>query len=304
MDAWSHANCCTISVYRVRRGRSLWGPIISIIASQFTGPHQNRHPLRFLMRMNGQPSCSGLNHGLHSAALPGGKPVWKLRSASAAVVSKPASTSTRPEGNSRGAIREIRGPAYAQWLSYRVADLSRERSTMRSNQLPQAFRMRYLYLFILTCVMAVGTSLVGCAQQEEVAKESPPASFEGEPTAQTASEVSAPGPQQNEVLVFRGKYYKTTGPCIQLGNTLAMPIIDAFEVVEVLAGNLKAKSIDVRAMSGGGSSYPQDLAEGKVYTLRLTPSAGTSKQLRKNENKEGLTFLWVDGDEIEEQKTK
>ena len=92
------------------------------------------------------------------------------------------------------------------------------------------------------------------------------------------------------------KYYKTTGPCIQLGDALGMPIIDAFEVVDVL----KAKSINVRAMTEGGSSYPKNLVEGTIYTLRLMPSATTTEQLQENEKEDEGTFPWINGNEIEE----
>lgn len=114
------------------------------------------------------------------------------------------------------------------------------------------------------------------------------------------SEVSGPIAKANQAIVFRAKYYKTTGPCIQFGDAIGMPIIDAFKVVDVLKGNLKATSINVRAMSEGGSSYPKNLAEGTIYTLRLTPSATTTNQLQENEKEEGATFFWINGNEIEE----
>lgn len=108
--------------------------------------------------------------------------------------------------------------------------------------------------------------------------------------------------EARDAFVFRAKYYQTTGPCIELGEgRRGTPFIDAFEVVEVLEGDIKAKHVHVRAMSEGGSRYPTELAEGKIYTLRLVPSVETSRQLRENEKK-GATVLWIDGDEIEEQK--
>ena len=158
--------------------------------------------------------------------------------------------------------------------------------------------MRFLSVLIYTT--AIGCFLAGCSSQDEVVRDPPSAGIQNE--SGSVSEVPAPDTQEREVLVFRGKYYKTTGPCIQLGDALGMPIIDAFDVVEVLEGNLKAKTIDVRAMTEGGSSYPKEMEEGKIYTLRLKPSVETSEQLRENENKTDDTFLWVDGDEIEEQK--
>ena len=156
------------------------------------------------------------------------------------------------------------------------------------------------FLSILICSMAVGSFLGGCSSQDEVVTNSRSSNKKIDP--ERAPQVSAPEMNRKQVIVFRGKYYKTTGPCIQLGDALGMPMIDAFEVAEVLEGNLKAKTIDVRAMTEGGSSYPKEMVEGKIYTLRLTPSDKTTKQLRENENKEDDTFLWIDGDEIEEQK--
>ena len=103
-------------------------------------------------------------------------------------------------------------------------------------------------------------------------------------------------------FVFRAKYHRTTGPCIEMGDTLAMPLVDVFEVVEVLGGDLKIKNIHVRAMTEGGVAYPQDLEEGKIYSLRFRPSESTKKQMSENEEK-GHPFLWVDGREIEAYKT-
>ncbi len=80
-----------------------------------------------------------------------------------------------------------------------------------------------------------------------------------------------------------------------------MPMIDSFAVVEVVKGNLMAKCIQVRAFTERGRSYPKELIEGHVYTLRLTPKGPTKQQLRANEQDDG-SFVVVDGDEIEEEK--
>lgn len=48
-------------------------------------------------------------------------------------------------------------------------------------------------------------------------------------------------------------------------------------------------------------SYTKEIAEGKVYTLRLEPPESTLKQFRENKQ-ECLTFLWINGNEIEELK--
>src|SRR5262249_47933565 len=102
-------------------------------------------------------------------------------------------------------------------------------------------------------------------------------------------------------IVIRAKYYRTKGPCIRIGDAWAMPVVDGFEVVQVVSGTLQATFINVRPLSGGGPAYPKELAEGKIYTLRITPSEQTKKQLLENE-KEGWRALRIDGDEIEEKK--
>jgi hypothetical protein len=149
---------------------------------------------------------------------------------------------------------------------------------------------------VVALLLAVFSFLGGCSSQQEVAGDSPSANEKGTVTAQ---EAATPAKQRTEAFVFRAKYYQTKGPCIQIGDTFAMPAVDAFEVVERVKGDLKAKCITVRALTGGGPAYPKKLAEGKVYTLRLSPSERTKQQLRGNE-KEGYSYVVVDGDEIEE----
>jgi hypothetical protein len=154
----------------------------------------------------------------------------------------------------------------------------------------------------LFLICSIGTCSLpgGCVSREEVATKSHSSGAEDE--TEPRRENVAIGSDKREAFVFRGKYYKTTGPCIDLGaGRLGMPFIDAFEVVEVLEGDLKAKHVVVRAMTEGGSRYPTGLAEGETRTLRLVPSAETSRLLREK-GKEGITFLWIDGDEIEEQE--
>jgi hypothetical protein len=155
---------------------------------------------------------------------------------------------------------------------------------------------------ILICSIAVSSFLEGCSSPGDAVRDSPSANSRSE--AESVSGVCAPVTHEKGVIVFRGKYYRTTGPCIQLGNALGMPIIDAFEVVGVLEGDLKARGVLVRAMTEGGPSYPEGMVEGEAHTLRLTPSDGALRQLRENQDREGYTFLWIDGDEIEEQNAR
>ena len=148
--------------------------------------------------------------------------------------------------------------------------------------------------------MAVGSFLGGCSSRDDVTGDPPSGTVEN--AGEGVSAASSPDTREEEAIVFLGKYYQTNGPCIQFDDAIAMPIIDAFEVVEVLEGNPNVKHVSVRAMTEGGSSYPKDMAEGEIYTLRLTPSAETSERLREAGSEEGFANLWVDGDEIEEQK--
>ena len=152
------------------------------------------------------------------------------------------------------------------------------------------------------CSIGVSSLPAGCVSQEEGATKSDSSAPEGERETKRENVTLVTDTDERDAFVFRGKYYQTTGPCIDLGQgRRGMPFVDAFEVVEVLEGDIKAKHVVVRAMSEGGPRYPTDLVDGKVYTLRLVPSLETSRQLREKE-KEGVTFLWIDGDEIEEQK--
>jgi hypothetical protein len=143
--------------------------------------------------------------------------------------------------------------------------------------------------------IAACSVLTGCAQHQEVANQSIPA---------TASPqvVSAPeGADERESFVFRAKYSRTRGPCIWLGDARAMLLVDSFTVVEVVKGNLTAENIEVRPLSDGGPEYPKELVEGLIYTLSLNPSEGTRHQLTEN-GKDGINFVWVDRGEIQEQK--
>jgi len=102
-------------------------------------------------------------------------------------------------------------------------------------------------LLLLICSMVVGSILGGCSPQNELVRDaSTPNSNKG-----TESEPKLVAPDRNkmEAFVIRAKYYQTTGPCIELGDDLlGMPIIDAFEVVEVLNGDLKVESRPVQKL--------------------------------------------------------
>jgi hypothetical protein len=79
-----------------------------------------------------------------------------------------------------------------------------------------------------------------------------------------------------------------------------MPRLDAFKVIEVFQGSLKATSIYVRGPGYPiGTTYPTDLDEDTVLTLRLTPSADAVKENEEDIEKGGLKILLVDPEEVE-----
>ncbi len=153
-------------------------------------------------------------------------------------------------------------------------------------------------MFLVTFSAGVSFLLTGCSSHQDAAIDLP---ADKEIESADSPIVADQLKQEKEGFVFRARYYRTKGPCIRVGNALEMPAIDAFTVVEVVKGDFKARSITVRALTGGGPDYPKELVEGKVYTLRLTPSERTKQQLREHE-KEGYSYLVIDGDELMEQK--
>src|SRR5262245_42755128 len=50
---------------------------------------------------------------------------------------------------------------------------------------------------------------------------------------------------EQEVIVFKGKYFSTRGPCVSFGGGHAISICDAFEVTEVLEGKLAVNEVVV-----------------------------------------------------------
>jgi hypothetical protein len=148
---------------------------------------------------------------------------------------------------------------------------------------------------LISCLAALAL-LAGCAGLSETSSESSPGE-EATAAVRPANEVVK---LDRGLIVFRARYYHGRGPCVQVRNGRAMVAEDAFEVIEVVRGKLAASTIQVRYRSGHAEGYPGQLTEGKVYTLRLTPSADTKQQMREIE-KEGHSFLHVEGTEIEEE---
>jgi hypothetical protein len=101
-------------------------------------------------------------------------------------------------------------------------------------------------------------------------------------------------------IVVKAKHFHTSGPCIPIGGSLAMPIIDAFQVLKVVKGSLpkSVTTIQVRALSG---TLP-NVKKGEVNVLRLTRSADTKSQL-EDRAKDGYTWLWVNAGELKVEET-
>lgn len=106
-------------------------------------------------------------------------------------------------------------------------------------------------------------------------------------------------PAPEGVVIFSATHYRTKGPCIQIGESLAMPIIEGFEVLGVDRGELPAKRVQVRPLTGSG--HLDGLGDGEACVLRLIPSQETREQLR-GDGKEAIGVLWVDGSELEVQQ--
>ncbi len=102
-----------------------------------------------------------------------------------------------------------------------------------------------------------------------------------------------------EPIVVRVKYRRARGPCLQTGNSWALLAMDAFDVVEVVQGRLKATTIDVRPLTLNGSGYPKNIIEGNDLILRLTLSEESLNQAQENE-RQGSKWLFVNGDEVDQ----
>jgi len=152
---------------------------------------------------------------------------------------------------------------------------------------------------IFMCSIAALSCFGGCTSQQEFAHDLALAKLE----AAQAQDVAAVEKSKEAPFVFRAKYCRRRGPCIQTDGGFAMPAIDSFDVVELIKGDLTAKYFLVRGVIGGSLAYPKKLVEGQVYTLALTPSERTNQQLRANEQ-HGEPLVYVNGDEIVVKRTE
>jgi hypothetical protein len=149
---------------------------------------------------------------------------------------------------------------------------------------------------LIGCLAALAL-LAGCAGLSETSSEPSPGE-EATAAVRPANEVVK---LDRGLIVFRARYELGRGPCVEVRGGRAMVAEDAFEVIEVVRGKLAASTIQVRYRSGHAEGYPGQLTVGKVYTLRLTPSAETKDRLRENDEK-GHSFLHIEGTEIEEER--
>lgn len=111
----------------------------------------------------------------------------------------------------------------------------------------------------------------------------------------------AKAPEIDPEFEFRASFFKSK-TCVEMGKgELAMMQVDAFHVVEVIKGNLKAKGVEVHPLTKGGVGYPSELKSGGIYRLRLTPSEHTKRQLQEI-GSDG--YVVVSGNEIQELKSE
>lgn len=105
--------------------------------------------------------------------------------------------------------------------------------------------------------------------------------------------------REKDAITLKAKHYRTTGPCIDLGGgALGMPIIDGFEIVQVVSGSLpkSVKKLEVRALSGDVGK----LKEGETCVVTLNPSADIKSQFQ-DRAKDGYSWLWVNASELKVQ---
>jgi hypothetical protein len=138
-------------------------------------------------------------------------------------------------------------------------------------------------------VLAVGL-LVGLVLVADSGRDARPAADTGSEEARPQANSSERGP----AVEVRARYYRTKGPCVQIGDALVMPVVHGFEVVGVEAGALPGRRIEVLPHSGPGPDRPWPLVEGAEYRLRLT----LSERTRREWAQPGRAVLWVDADEV------
>ena len=131
------------------------------------------------------------------------------------------------------------------------------------------------------CLLSFFVLLAGCNQQDETTNSAP---------AGAEPEV-APPPRELSSIVFRAKYFRTKECLPGANGTLALGLWDAYEVVEVVRGELPLKSIK-------GPQAPEGLKGGETYLFRWTPSADAREDIGQAREK-GFKGIWLLGEHFE-----
>lgn len=107
--------------------------------------------------------------------------------------------------------------------------------------------------------------------------------------------------KDSEPIIVRVQFGHIRGPCIHgEDGSWAMIALDAFDVLKVVRGRLKATALYVRPFTSSAAGYPKDLTEGQILTLRLWLSDESRKQAEENERR-GIRALFINGDEVEQE---
>jgi hypothetical protein len=152
----------------------------------------------------------------------------------------------------------------------------------------QRWSLAYVAAWLLVCCVVFRVLCWGDMQHGTFSQ------TEGEsPRVRAATGV--PGADQDAILI-QGRYRHGRTPCIPMNGARVWFKIDSFEIEKVVRGELRASGIDVRCDSPRGPHYPENLCDGEVYLLRLTPTAETKRQLKEMRPSAGS--IWVDAIEL------
>jgi hypothetical protein len=131
--------------------------------------------------------------------------------------------------------------------------------------------------FLFACF----TLLAGCHLQDEAA----------DPAAPATGPELAPAPRELGSIVFRARYYRSKECMEGPKGELALGDWDAYEVVEVLKGDLPLKGIK-------GPQAPAGVTEGGTYLFRWTPPSNIRQEMRKARD-DGFKGIWLLGEQFE-----
>lgn len=127
----------------------------------------------------------------------------------------------------------------------------------------------------------------------------------GAATSSRPATTTAPATTQavRDSYTFKGKYRKMLGPFISRGGGEAALITDVFDLTENVEGMLPVTAISVQPLTPKNAGYPSGLVEGKVYLLRLTPTAATRDRLVAMKSGPDSS-IQVTGREVEEVRAE